>query len=69
MRMYVPHLQLKRSLGREREKMNNTIRKVDELGRIVLSKEARETLRISSGDNVKMIIIDGKVIIKKENKE
>ncbi len=38
------------------------IRRIDELGRIVIPKEIRKTLRIKNGDNLE-IVVDGESII------
>ena len=47
-------------------KATGIIRRIDELGRIVIPKEIRKTLRIKEGDNLE-IFIDGeeKIILKK----
>ena len=41
------------------------IRRIDELGRIVIPKEIRKSLRIKNGDNLE-ILIDGENIILKK---
>ncbi len=47
--------------------MNNTgiIRKIDELGRIVLPKELRKHLNINSGDDFQILLDDEKIILEK----
>ena len=41
------------------------IRKIDDLGRIVLPKELRKTLNINSGDDFQISIVDNKIILEK----
>ena len=41
------------------------IRKIDELGRIVLPKELRKTLSINSGDDFQITIDNEKIILEK----
>ncbi len=50
--------------------MKNTgiIRKIDDLGRIVLPKELRKTLNINSGDDFEITIDNGKIILEKFSK-
>lgn len=47
--------------------MNSTgiVRRIDELGRIVIPKEIRRTLRITEGDPMELFFMDGGVFIKK----
>lgn len=47
--------------------MKNTgiIRKIDDLGRIVLPKELRKSLNINSGDDFEITIDNGKIILEK----
>lgn len=47
--------------------MNQTgiIRKIDELGRIVLPKELRKYLNINSGDDFQILLDDNKIILEK----
>ncbi len=47
--------------------MKNTgvIRKIDELGRIVVPKEIRKNLNIKSGEDVQIYVEDDKIILKK----
>lgn len=42
-----------------------TIRRLDELGRIVIPKEIRSALRLRSGENLEIIKDDDKIILKK----
>ena len=44
------------------------IRKIDDLGRIVLPKELRNTLNINSGDDFQITIDDEKIILEKYSK-
>ena len=50
--------------------MKNTgvVRKIDELGRIVIPKEIRKNLNIRSGEDVQIYIEDDKIILKKYQK-
>lgn len=41
------------------------VRRIDELGRIVIPKEIRKNLRIKNGDNLEIIIDDDSIILKK----
>ena len=41
------------------------IRKIDDLGRIVIPKDVRLTLGISAGDEIEISVTDGEVILKK----
>lgn len=41
------------------------VRKIDELGRIVIPKEIRNTLRLNMGDVVEILVEDNKVILKR----
>lgn len=41
------------------------IRRIDELGRIVIPKEIRKNLRIKNGDNLEVIVEDDSIILKK----
>ena len=42
-----------------------TIRKLDELGRIVIPKSVREKLNMEQGDNIEFYVDDNKVLLKK----
>ena len=44
------------------------IRKIDDLGRIVLPKDIRESLRIKCGDDLEIITEKENVILKKHSK-
>lgn len=46
-------------------KTTGIVRKIDELGRIVIPKEIRQTLRIHSGDNVEMYMDEERLILQK----
>lgn len=50
--------------------MKNTgvVRKIDELGRIVIPKEIRKNLNIRSGEDVQIYIEEDKIILKKYQK-
>lgn len=41
------------------------VRKIDELGRIVIPKEIRNSLRLNTGDSVEIFIEDNKILLKK----
>lgn len=44
-----------------------SIRKLDELGRVVIPKSVREKLNMEQGDNIEFFIEDGKVLLKKSS--
>ena len=46
-------------------KNNGIVRKIDELGRIVIPKEYRKTLNIRDGENIIMSVNNGEIIISK----
>ena len=46
-------------------KNTGVIRKIDELGRIVIPKEIRTVLKINSGDDLEIFIEDNQIILKK----
>lgn len=46
-------------------KMMGIVRRIDDLGRIVIPKEIRNSLRIKSGDNLDVMVYDNKVILQK----
>ena len=41
------------------------VRKIDELGRIVIPKEIRKTLKLNTGDEVEIFVDDNKVYLKR----
>ena len=43
-------------------------RKIDELGRIVLPKEIRNTMNINTGDDFQISIVDNKIILERYQK-
>ena len=45
--------------------MNGTVRKIDELGRIVIPKEIRDRLEVSEGDGFEVSEQDGIISLKK----
>ncbi len=45
------------------------VRKMDELGRIVVPKDIRKTLQIDSEDYVEFSVFDGCIMIRKVEKE
>ncbi len=49
-------------------KSTGVIRRIDELGRIVLPKEIRRNLKIREGENLEIFVEDNKVILKKYSK-
>lgn len=46
-------------------KSTGMVRKIDELGRIVLPKEIRDTMDIKSGDGIEIFVSEDKIILKK----
>ena len=44
-----------------------TIRRIDSLGRIVLPKDIRQSLRIKSGDSLEILIENKEIILKKDS--
>lgn len=46
-------------------KATGVIRRIDELGRIVIPKEIRKNLRIKDGENIEILIENDNVILKK----
>lgn len=46
-------------------KSTGIIRRIDELGRIVIPKEIRRTLRITDGENLEIYVDDEQIILKK----
>ena len=44
------------------------VRKIDELGRIVIPKEIRKSLNIRNGEDVQIFIKDDEIILKKYKK-
>ena len=51
---------------RDRLKATGIVRRIDDLGRVVIPKEIRRTLRIREGDPLEIFVDrDGEVILKK----
>lgn len=46
-------------------KSTGVIRKIDDLGRIVIPKEIRKNLRVKNGDNLEIFIDEDSIILKK----
>lgn len=46
-------------------KLAGIVRRIDELGRIVIPKEIRKTLHIKNGENLEIFISDDTIILKK----
>ena len=46
-------------------KATGVVRRIDELGRIVLPKEMRKILKIKSGDNLEIFMSDGDIVLSK----
>ena len=46
-------------------KLAGIVRRIDELGRIVVPKEIRKTLHIKNGENLEIFINDDQIILKK----
>lgn len=44
---------------------NGTVRRVDDLGRIVLPKDMRASLRIKEGDPLELVTIGGLIVLGK----
>lgn len=44
-----------------------SIRKLDELGRIVIPKSVREMLNMEQGDNIEFFVEENKILLKKSN--
>lgn len=49
-------------------KSTGVIRKIDELGRIVLPKEIRRNLGIRDGENLEIFVMDEQIVLKKFSK-
>ncbi len=45
--------------------MTGIVRKIDDLGRIVIPKEIRKTLNIKNNDDIEIIASEGKIILEK----
>ena len=48
-------------------KSTGVVRRIDELGRIVLPKEMRKILKIKAGDNLEIFMNDGDIVLSKYN--
>ncbi len=48
-------------------KTNGVVRKIDELGRIVIPMEFRNTLDLRSRDSIQISLDDGKIVLAKVN--
>ncbi len=46
-------------------KETGVVRRIDDLGRIVIPKEIRRTLKINDGDNLEIYVTDDSIILKK----
>ena len=46
-------------------KATGVVRRIDELGRIVIPKEIRKNFRIKEGENIEIFIEDENIILKK----
>ncbi|MBD9085556.1 AbrB/MazE/SpoVT family DNA-binding domain-containing protein, partial [bacterium] len=46
-------------------KATGVVRRIDELGRIVIPKEIRKNFRIKEGENIEIYIDDNNIILKK----
>ena len=46
-------------------KTTGIVRRIDELGRIVIPKEMRKNLRIKTGDNLEIMVNDDTIVLKK----
>ena len=48
-------------------KSTGVVRRIDELGRIVLPKEIRKVLKIKAGDNLEIFMNDKDIVLSKYN--
>ena len=48
-------------------KTTGIVRRIDELGRIVIPKEMRKNLRIKTGDNLEIMVNDDTIVLKKSS--
>ena len=46
-------------------KETGVVRRIDDLGRIVIPKEIRRTLKINDGDNLEIYVTDDSIVLKK----
>lgn len=46
-------------------KATGVVRRIDDLGRIVIPKEIRRTLKINDGDNLEIYVSDDSIVLKK----
>ena len=46
-------------------KTTGVVRRIDELGRIVIPKEIRKNLRIKNGDSMEIFLNDEEIVLKK----
>ena len=46
-------------------KATGIIRRIDDLGRVVIPKEIRKNLRIKEGDNLEIFVVNEDIILKK----
>lgn len=59
-------LKSSRKVGQQEMKATGIVRRIDDLGRVVIPKEIRRTLRIREGDPLEIFVDrDGEVILKK----
>ena len=42
------------------------VRRIDDLGRIVIPKEIRKKLRIRDGENLEILVRDDEIVLKKQ---
>jgi transcriptional pleiotropic regulator of transition state genes len=65
--LYTQSLKLKLKVLRKEEKEMEIriIRKIDELGRIVIPKDVRDTLDLVAGDDLEISVKDNCVVLKK----
>ena len=45
--------------------MSGIVRKIDELGRIVIPKELRKSLNVKNGDDLEIKVVDNKIMLEK----
>ena len=46
-------------------KVSGIVRKLDELGRVVIPKEIRRTLNLSEGSDIEITLVEGQLVLKK----
>lgn len=57
----------KESEEKTMKKATGVVRKIDDLGRIVIPRELRNTMSINEGDGLEIFVDKGEIILKKYN--